>query len=94
MEMLLIKEDSNEWQYIWNWLAEHPLNDGLDNPSEAENELNGEKWQYVGSFREDMRIVHTLRHRSHPKDNDRYMLNLSASDEITGEDILKEFKIN
>lgn len=91
--MILIKEGSAEWEYMWEWLSAHPINEGQEKPYEAENPLNGEKWQYCGSFRQDQRIIHEMRHRSHPSDNERHILKLHASDNISGEDIGKELSI-
>ena len=44
MDFVLIKEESKEWNYMWNWLEQHPINKGLDEPKTAEN--NGFEWEY------------------------------------------------
>jgi hypothetical protein len=81
MELILIKPESAEWEYIWNWLAAHPINEGLDDPSVALNPLNDEIWKYQGSFRgADGTAVHELLHRSHPKDNEFIELKVKNSD--------------
>lgn len=80
--MLLIQQDSPEWEFMWNWLAIHPINENIAEPSVAVNSLNGEAWQYMGSYRQDTRVVHEFRHRSHPLDNDRKHLVCNASDLI------------
>lgn len=88
MQMILIKPDSTEWNNMWQWVAEHPLNRGLEEPTVAFNELNGECWQYMGSFRsQDGRVVHEFRHRSHPTDNERRYLKMNATDIIADADI-------
>lgn len=90
MEMLLIKQDSPEWERMWQKLADHPINKGLEEPTVALNPDNGEVWQYMGSFRQDAHTVHEFRHRSHPNDNgERYLYKFAASSEINSDDIEK-----
>ena len=67
MELVLIKIDSTEWNVMWDWVAAHPINQGLDNPSVALNE--GEAWQYTGSFKQDDKIISSFRHKFHPLTN-------------------------
>lgn len=72
MEMLIIKRDSPEWNWMWSQLASHPLNEGIEESTVALNTLNGEAWQYMGSYRgKDGTVVSEFRHRSHPFDNER-----------------------
>jgi len=90
MEYVLIKTDSNEWNEMWEWLAKHPLNEGLTEPMVALNEDNGEAWQYMGSFRGHGGVtVHSFRHRSHPIDNQLKKLSVNAIGIITDNDIEK-----
>jgi hypothetical protein len=91
MELILIKQDTPEWEYMWEWLASHPLNEGIENPSLAVN--NGEAWQYMGSYKQDKRVLHTFRHRQHPKYNKVENVSVSASKELTEEQIAKNFKL-
>lgn len=91
MELILLKVGSIEWEYAWNWLANHPINEGLSNPSTATN--NGESWTYMGSFKEGKRIIHEFRHRSHPKTNERLDLKVQASEGVTEEQIEKKFRL-
>ncbi len=91
MEMVLIKRDSAEWQYMWNWLAAHPRNVGLPDPIVAAN--NGEAWQYVGSFKQDKKVVHEFRHRSFPQDNQVLYLKVSSSPTFSDKDIQKTIPI-
>jgi hypothetical protein len=94
MEMILIKPDSTEWNNMWQWVAEHPLNQGIEEPTVAFNELNGEQWQYMGSFRsQDGRVVHSFRHRSHPLDNELKTLSMNATETLTEADIEKVIPI-
>ena len=51
MELILLKPDSPEWNYAWDWVYAHPINEGLTQP-----ELNS--WQYRGSLRNGDRILH------------------------------------
>ncbi len=90
--MLIIKENSNEWNYMWKWLEDHPLNAGLPEPTYAQNQ--GEGWQYMGSFRNESIAVHNFRHRSHPTTNERVSLTLFASKDMTEEDVELFNKIN
>ncbi len=85
MEILLIKDNSPEYNYMWGWLADHPINKDLEEPMVA---LNGEEaWQYMGSYRLDSRVVHEFRHRNHPSNNDRIELKVSGSSWMTEDDI-------
>lgn len=78
MEFLNIKPNSTEWEYIWEFVANHPINEDLEDPKLATN--NGEVWQYIGSYKHKDKVIHTLRHRQHPKTNELYKLSLNASD--------------
>lgn len=97
MEAILIKENSPEWEYMWEWLAAHPLNEGLEEPSVANNELNDEKWRYRLSYRQiegdDIKVLHEFMHKSHPKTGDKEKLVLWASPNMNAEDILKTMTI-
>jgi len=92
MELVIIEMDSPEWEYMWNWLAEHPINKDLDNPSLATN--NGEVWQYMGSYKLKNKVIHCLRHRYHPLTNRVENLSLNASDSFDVNQIKKSFKIS
>ena len=87
MDIILIKQDTSEWDYIWLWLELHPINAGLEFPMVAEN--NGEVWQYTCSYRQKGKVVHEFRHRFHPVTNDVYVLNLSASETFNEKQIEK-----
>jgi hypothetical protein len=92
MEMIILKEKCPEWEFAWNWLANHPLNKGLEQPDIAPN--NGEGWQYMGSYRNNAQVIHEFRHRSHPVTNDVQFLKVNASETMNAEDIEKTFPIN
>jgi len=91
MELILIKQDSPEWEYMWNFLANHPVNEGLEEPKVALNE--DEAWQYMGSFKHEDKVIHEFRHRYHPVTMNRYNLKFNASKEFTNEQIEKTIKI-
>lgn len=90
--MILLKEGSPEWEYAWNWVSSHPINNGLENPDIAMH--NNEAWQYIGSYRHDMQVVHCYRHRNHPVTGDVKFLNVHASSNMNAEDIEKIIHIN
>jgi hypothetical protein len=87
MEMIVLKQNSPEWEFAWNWLSEHPLNKNLDEPSIAMN--NEEAWQYMGSYRHDGKVLHEFRHRNHPTTNEITFLKMNASEKMNAEDIDK-----
>ena len=89
MEFLLLKKDTPEWEYIWNWLASHPINEGLDEPSVALNA--GEAWQYMGSYKNGNTVISELRHRNHPVTNRIEILSLKH--EINSDAIEKKFRV-
>lgn len=91
MELILIEPSSPEWDFMWNWLASHPINKGLEDPTTAMND--GEAWQYMGSFKQADRVIHTFRHRNHPATSTVQTLNLNASSALTQEQINKIFKL-
>jgi hypothetical protein len=92
MKMILIKENSSEWNYMWEWLEKHPANEGIENPSIAYN--NGDAWAYMGSFSDGKRTIHEFRHKNHPKSNGGVVTTLvNASDKFSEADIEKEIKL-
>jgi len=91
MELIFVKQDSTEWEYIWDFVAKHPINEGLEEPKIALNE--GEAWQYMGSFKNKNRLIHEFRHRYHPNTQNVYNLTFNGSDSFTDEQIDKTIKI-
>ena len=87
---ILIKIGSPEWEFMWNWLENHPINKGLENPTSATND--GENWMYMGSYKQGDRVIHELRHRDHPVTNSIQNLKLQASELFTKDQIQKTFK--
>lgn len=92
MEMVLIKEDSNEWNYMWDWIAAHPLNEGLEEPSLSMSEDN-EFWQYMGSFRQNNVTIHEFRHRNHPLTKRTEYLKIQNSQTMNDDDIQKVLSV-
>lgn len=92
MDLVLVKIGSKEWDYMWEWLKNHPINEGIEEPTIALND--GESWQYLGSFMSGNRILHQFRHRSFPKGNYIKTLSVSGSKDFNPEiDIEKKFKL-
>lgn len=91
MELILIEPNSTEWDYMWQWLNDHPINKDIEQPSLAMNE--GEAWQYMGSFKQNERVIHQFRHRFHPVTQGRKDLSVKASDTFTKEQISKQFRL-
>jgi hypothetical protein len=89
---LILLTTGPEWDYMWDWLAKHPINDNLSDPTLAMN--NNEAWQYMGTITHDNRFIHQLRHRCHPMTNEVKELYLKASDGFKpNEEIVKTFKL-
>ena len=91
MELIFVKQDSTEWEYIWDFVEKHPINEGIEEPRISLNE--GEVWQYMGSFKQNDKLVHEFRHRYHPKTNDRYYIRFNGSESFTDDQIDKTTKI-
>lgn len=91
MDLVLVERDTPEWDFMWEWVEQHPINEGIENPRLALN--FGEVWQYMGSYRQDNKVIHSFRHRQHPRDNQRINLSVNASDKFTNEQINKVIKI-
>ena len=97
MKMLLIKRESPEWDYMWEWLANHPLNEGLAEPTVAFDADSGEAWQYMGSWfdgKDYSSTIHQFRHRCHPSNQKREYLPCKCSPDMKVGDIEKEIKIS
>jgi hypothetical protein len=94
MWFVLIKEKSPEWDYIWDWLKNHPINKDFEAKTTVENK--GEVWQYLGSYCNDLselKMVHTFRHRAHPKVDKPIEIVLRSSDNLTHDQIQTKQKI-
>ncbi len=91
MEFVLIKQGSPEWEFMWEWLAKHPINEGLEEPSVALYE--NEAWMYMGSYNEGDEYIHTFRHRNHPLTKGLINKSLKGNKQITEDQIQKKVKI-
>jgi len=75
MKLILLKPNSPEWEFAWNWLASHPLNEGVEDQSTALH--NGEAWQYMGSFYNGTdKLITSFRHRNHPRTGEKQALSV------------------
>ena len=90
MNLILIKPNSPEWDFMWKWLENHPIKKGVEDPTLALNE--GEAWQYMGSFQQGNRAIHEFRHRNHPITKSIQSLKVQASELFTNDQIEKTFK--
>jgi hypothetical protein len=90
MEIIIFKKDSAEWEFIWQWLENHPINEGLEDPRVALNE--GEAWQHMGCFTNKDRIICEFRHRNHPATNGLYPTSFTMGD-VDEASIEKRIKI-
>lgn len=91
MELVLVKIDSPEWEYIWDYIKNHPINQGIEEPTTALN--NGYGWEYMGTFMQEGKALHQLRHFCHPNGNYTRTISLQASSSFTSEQVLKKFKL-
>jgi hypothetical protein len=66
MKLVLLKPNSIEWDFAWDWLAAHPLNEGYEDPSTVMNNNFG--WEYMGSYWNGSdKLISEFRHRNHPR---------------------------
>lgn len=76
MKFVLIKQDNPLWENLWNQIENHPINEGVLEPSIADNQ--GNKWEYRGSFLKDKILISDFLHRKHPKTNEFYKITLKT----------------
>ena len=75
MKLVLLKPNSIEWDFAWNWVASHPLNEGQEDPSTVMN--NGYGWMYMGSYWNGSdKLISEFRHKLHPKTNNVQKLSI------------------
>ncbi len=91
MDIVIIERDTPEWDYMWQWLESHPINEGIKDPRVAVN--GNEAWQYMGSARQDNKVISEFRHRCHPKNNKVVKLSVNHLNKLNDEDIAKVIKI-
>jgi hypothetical protein len=68
---LFVERGSPAWDAAWGGLAHVLVTDGLGNGTDLAQDHDGEAWQYMGSRRIATGMLHTFRHRDHPKTHDR-----------------------
>lgn len=68
-----IQRGTPAWDQMWALLADHPVNEGLADPSVAEHAPSGECWQYMGP---GSGMTQHFRHRCHPKTGKREVVAL------------------
>jgi hypothetical protein len=76
MEYIIFKEGSDDWNFIWDWLDKHPINEGLEKPKVALNENDFSCWMYMGTFKKDDIVISDFKHRNHPITNSYQKLTL------------------
>lgn len=91
MEIVLIKTDSKEYEYLWDFIENHPLNKGIENPKVALNQ--DEHWRYIGTITDGKRYIHTVQHTCHPYDNQFKEVSIDASKDFDVSDITERFKL-
>jgi hypothetical protein len=91
MDLVIIERETAEWNYMWEWLENHPINEDIEEPRLALN--NGELWQYMGSYRQDNKYLSEFRHREHPRTNKIEKIVFEHKEPIKAESISKVIKV-
>jgi hypothetical protein len=66
-----VQRGSPAWDAAWAGLSHVLVADGLGDGTDLAQENDGEAWQYMGSRLTTTGMLHTFRHRDHPKTHDR-----------------------
>lgn len=82
-----VEERWPEYDYMWNKIASHPVNEGLAEPTTAEHSVTYDAWEYMETLLTNRRFfglvggnaIHKFRHRNHPKTNTAIHLKVPAS---------------
>jgi hypothetical protein len=91
MDLVLIKEGTDEWNDMWSIIETHPINEGLEEPKAAFNQ--GESWQYMSSYLQNDKLLHEFRHRLHPRTNKLEQIVLNSSNKFTDDQIAFKKKV-
>lgn len=91
MEYILITPEGIEWNYMWDWLAVHPINEGFEDPSTVLHE--NQTWQYLGSYRSGERMIHSFRHWLHPRTNRTETVSVNATPNLLESEISRVIKL-
>lgn len=90
MDLILLTQ-GKEWDMIWDWLAKHPINENVPDPTLGLH--NGYAWEYMGTYHHRDRYLHNFRHKCHPLTNGLKELVLTGSEYIDPDEIAKSFKL-
>jgi hypothetical protein len=91
MDLVLIKEGTDEWNTMWSMIETHPINEGLEEPKAALNQ--GEAWQYMSTYRQGEKYLSEFRHRCHPRTNKIEKIVFEHKEPIKSESISKVIKV-
>jgi hypothetical protein len=87
MEYIIFKENSDDWNFIWDWLASHPINKGIEKPKVALNDNDYSCWMYMGTFKKDDVVISDFKHVNHPTTNN--LCKLSVEHKLISEDSIE-----
>lgn len=93
MEFILLKIQSEAWNEMWDWLASHPINSGLELPDLAYNPESNSGWQYIGSYKHKDRVISEFAHYNHPVTQKPEKVSYSHSGAISEDQIQIRRKI-
>lgn len=83
---------SPEWNFLWGFVEQHPINENIDEPTLALN--NNQAWEYMGSYRQGNKVIHEVQHKYHIKTDGVVKLTFNASKDFNPDnDIEKSFKL-
>ena len=80
-------DEIDEWYYMWDKLAEHPINKNCPDPRHCEN--LGQTWRYLDTaLYTDGKVRHCFMHRRHPEfpDKSQYIWIMASVTHIINED--------
>ena len=93
IDLVLLKVGSPEFQWMWNEVANHPVNEGIEFPTISFNPEIDACWIYKYSIRRDNEVLHELIHMRHPITEDKYNLIINASPHFNEGDIEKVISV-
>lgn len=91
MDLVLVEIGSPEWDYIWDYVDKHPMNEGIKQASLILTD--GQGWEYMGTYMQGDKAVHSVRHKNHPVLNTLKTLTFHASESFNKEQITKKFRL-
>lgn len=78
LEVVFVKPHSPEWDYIWDYVTNHPINKDIEEPRVAQN--GSHAWRYMGTTTFKSEAIHTVKHTLHPTINDATVITIRASE--------------